>query len=81
MSRPVTSREPFLPRWAALRGWLLRGEGLAEERREAADIVWGDAEPVADAAAVLVLGHEQVPDHAFLDGAVALAERGDEVGD
>ena len=51
------------------------------ERLEIADIVGGDADHLADAGAIVVMDHEKVPYHAFLDVALALAEQGPHVED
>ena len=60
---------------------LLVGELLRVQRLEAAHVVARDLEALADPQAELVLDHQQVPDHALLDRAVALRERVDEVED
>ena len=79
MTRPLTSRGPFLPRLAArcssasVSVWRL-------QRLQAPDVVRADADAVADALTQLVLGHEQVPEHPLLDRAVALGEAADQVG-
>src|SRR5919112_1473989 len=54
---------------------LLLGERLRLQRGEVADVVRRDAQALTDPLAELVLAHEEVPDHALLDLAVALLQR------
>src|SRR5699024_5310214 len=60
---------------------LLLRQALVRQRLEVTDVVGGDAQSLAHAAAELVMAHEEVPDHALLDAAGGLADVADEVLD
>ena len=72
----VSERQPRAVVTPGASSWRRRSQRL-----QAPDVVRPEAQPVTDPLAQLVLGHEQVPEHPLLDGAVALGEPVDEVGD